>query len=72
LAEQNLDWDVVLLGDEFVQDFTGRVLQTIQPELKGVASYWNQTFTRDGGGEVEGLPLGIAGDSVRIQSVSPN
>jgi hypothetical protein len=33
---------------------------------KKIQKYWNETFTSDGGGDIEGLALGIAGDSVRF------
>lgn len=66
-SQQNTNWDVVLLGDEFVQDFTGRILNQPTADLKNVYKYWNATFTLDGGGEsVDGVALGISGDSVCI------
>jgi len=57
-------WDVVLLGDEFVEDFNGRALGKPMPSLKNIGKYWDSTFTFNGGGDVEGLALGISGDSV--------
>ena len=54
------------MGDEFVQDFNGRVLNTQMPSLKNVYKYWNATFTLDGGASVDGVALGISGDSVCI------
>lgn len=68
-SQQNANWDVVLLGDEFVQDFTGRILNQPNADLKNVYKYWNATFTLDGGGggeSVDGVALGISGDSVCI------
>lgn len=59
----------MLLGDEFVEDFQGTQRGEQVPALKNVAKYWDATFTMDGGGEVEGLALGIAGDSVSIYCV---
>lgn len=63
------DWDVVLLGDEFVQEYQGKAVNKPVPSLKTVNKYWNSTFTFYGGGDVEGLALGISGDSVSRCSV---
>jgi lysophospholipase L1-like esterase len=63
-SQQNTNWDVVLLGDEFVQDFTGRILNQPTADLKNVYKYWNATFTLDGGESVDGVALGISGDSI--------
>lgn len=59
------NWDVVLLGDGVVEEYQGRVLGTMDASLKNVKKYWDATFSTEGGGDVEGLALGIAGDSVR-------
>lgn len=31
---------------------------------RGTAMYWNETFTRSGGGQFDGLAMGIMGDVV--------
>jgi hypothetical protein len=36
------------------------------PASPRIQKYWNETFTKEGGGDLEGLALGVAGDSVRI------
>jgi predicted SnoaL-like aldol condensation-catalyzing enzyme len=53
---------VVLLGDDFIQAFSGSVTQKQQQ----VVNYFNHTFTRNGGGDVNGVALGIAGDLVSV------
>lgn len=53
-----------MLGDGFVEDFTGQTVGKPTAALKNVAKYWNATFTKDGGGTVDGVALGISGDSV--------
>lgn len=58
------NWDIVMLGDEFVEDFEGTALGKPLASLKTVNKYWNSTFTIAGGGDVDGLALGISGDSV--------
>lgn len=59
-----MNWDVVLLGDDFVESYAGTALGQPVSQLKSVAKYWDGTFSTEGGGDVEGLALGIAGDSV--------
>jgi hypothetical protein len=59
-------YDVVFLGDETTEGWNGRLLNLPTPGGRKTQKYWNETFTSDGGGDIEGLALGIAGDSVRF------
>jgi len=57
--------DVVFLGDEFTQAWTG--LSYKRPLVDGsqIVKYFNQTFQKQRGAMLEGIPLGIAEDTVR-------
>jgi hypothetical protein len=61
---------VVFLGDEFTQAWTGK--SVAKPMLGGnqIAKSFNQTFQRSKGAFLDGLPLGIAGDSVSQNNVT--
>jgi hypothetical protein len=59
-------YDVVFLGDETTEGWNGRLLNLPYAGGKKTQMYFNETFTSDGGGDIEGLALGIAGDSVRF------
>ena len=74
------DYDVVFFGDDVVELWNGKWYnQPVYKTAAGSSSHtvgttnngneinrlWNETFTREGGGELEGLALGIYGDSVR-------
>jgi hypothetical protein len=63
-AEAPRDIDVVFLGDEFTQAWTG--MKMTKPILGGnmIATFFNQTFQKDKGGDVNGIALGIYGDTV--------
>ena len=56
--------DLVLYGDSIIERMNGRVfgkpLDTIQDQL----AVTKEMFTKEGGGEIEALPLGIAGEEV--------
>lgn len=67
---QNTKYDVVFLGDETTEGWNGRWMNMPIPrESKQILNYWNKTFTKEGGGNLEGLALGIAGDSVRFREI---
>jgi len=55
--------DVVFLGDQFIQAWTGRLSKG--PIVGGlqIQSYFNQTFQRAQGGLVDGIAMGIDGDT---------
>lgn len=59
-------YDVVFLGDETTEGWNGRLLNLPFSGGKKIQNYWSETFTIEGGGDIEGLALGIAGDSVRL------
>jgi hypothetical protein len=66
--DENIDYDVVFLGDDTTEMWNGMFLNVpvySNPNGKAIHDYWNKTFTRDGGGELDGLALGIAEDTVR-------
>ena len=67
LIDTSKDYDVVFYGDEVVEGWNGLNLgKPMLPVVKGtqVHTFFTQTFTKDGGGEFDGLALGIMGDVV--------
>jgi hypothetical protein len=66
-ARRSQPLDFVLLGDGLVEIWNGLGLgaPVAYPSGSAIQSVWNSTFTRAGGGALEGLALGIRGDSVR-------
>jgi hypothetical protein len=57
--------DVVLLGDQLIQAWTGR-FRLAEGQIVGrteIRSFFNQTFHRAQGGLVEGIAMGIEGDT---------
>jgi hypothetical protein len=63
--QPDVKYDVVFLGDETTEGWNGKLLGLPFPGGKKIQKFWDETFTSDGGGDIEGLALGIAGDSVR-------
>ena len=59
---QNLD--VVFFGDSITEGWTGKQYGNDRPGLEDVLEVFDSYFYTDRGGEVEGLALGIAGDTV--------
>jgi hypothetical protein len=59
--------DVVFLGDDLVEMWTGRGLNVplADPNGQEIQKIFNRTFTKAGGGALDGLAMGIRGDSVR-------
>jgi lysophospholipase L1-like esterase len=61
--QQNVDYDVVFFGDETTEEWNGYWYNKPSQDGHLIRKYWNETFTSAAGGELEGLALGIAGDS---------
>lgn len=59
--------DVVMVGDQSMEEWNARWHGSPNDDYKGASAYFKKTFKRSTGGEVEGVALGVAGDSVRIQ-----
>jgi hypothetical protein len=64
--QPDVKYDVVFLGDETTEGWSGKLSNLPYAGGKKTQKYWDETFTTDGGGDMEGLSLGIAGDSVRF------
>jgi hypothetical protein len=67
-ASVKKDLDVVFVGDEVTELWNGRLMNlpiSLNPNGQAIKEYFDRTFTKKGGGQFEGLALGIAGDSVR-------
>jgi hypothetical protein len=61
------EYDVVFYGDEIVEGWNGLWLgKPLLPAVLGtkIHQYFTENFTKDGGGEFEGLALGLFGDVV--------
>ena len=58
-----LNLDVVFLGDQFIQSWTGKLSKGPMVDGALIQSYFNQTFRRAQGGLVEGIAMGIDGDT---------
>jgi lysophospholipase L1-like esterase len=59
------EFDVVFFGDSITEHWEGTELGT--PAWEGVNLVFREEFTRIGGGRLDGLALGIAGDRVRTR-----
>lgn len=63
------EYDVVFIGDEVVEGWNGEWLgKTGIPSADAFQTkdYFTKAFTREGGGEFEGLALGVMGDVVSL------
>jgi hypothetical protein len=57
--------DVVMLGDQSIEEWNARLRGTPNDDYKGAKTYFETKFKRASAGDVEGVALGVAGDSVR-------
>eukprot|EP00545_Synedropsis_sp_CCMP1620_P007328 CAMPEP_0119003062 /NCGR_PEP_ID=MMETSP1176-20130426/331_1 /TAXON_ID=265551 /ORGANISM="Synedropsis recta cf, Strain CCMP1620" /LENGTH=418 /DNA_ID=CAMNT_0006954621 /DNA_START=28 /DNA_END=1284 /DNA_ORIENTATION=- len=56
--------DVVMLGDQVTEEWNGRLFGSLADDYKGVNHFFKKTFTKSGGGNLDAVALGIAGDSI--------
>lgn len=56
--------DVVMVGDQTIEEWNARWYGTPKKDYEGAKTYFDKTFKRANDGDVEGLALGVAGDSV--------
>ena len=54
--------DVAFLGDSITEEWNGRWVGKNNPSLTPIKKTFDKYFTREGGGDYEGVALGIAGD----------
>jgi hypothetical protein len=57
--------DLVMVGDQGVEEWNGRWYGNDNDDYKGVNNVFRKSFTRQDGGTMDAVALGIAGDSVR-------
>jgi len=57
-------YDLVLYGDSIIERMNGMVFGKELSELKDQLDVTTELLTRKGGGKIDALPLGIAGDEV--------
>ena len=63
-AENDL-LDLVFVGSTLIEHWTGNSVGHPIDSLKGIKRIFDQEFTTEGGGIIDGLALGISGDRVR-------
>lgn len=56
--------DVVLYGDSITEHLLGRSYGKVTPRYDGLVNVTESVLTKGGGGKINGLPMGIAGDFV--------
>lgn len=62
--EKEANLDLVLYGDSIIERMNGRVFGKPLEELQDQLATTKQFFTKEGGGKINALPLGIAGEEV--------
>ncbi|CAB9519363.1 Lipolytic protein G-D-S-L family [Seminavis robusta] len=62
LKEASLD--LVLYGDSIIERMNGRVFGKPKDDLQDQFSVTKEYFTKEGGGKINALPLGIAGEQI--------
>jgi hypothetical protein len=63
-SRANTNLDVVFLGDETIQVWAGKKMDKPASHGNMIAGMFNGTFQKEKGAHLDGLALGIAGDSV--------
>ena len=61
-----VEYDVVFLGDDVIEEMNGTWLNRPAPSGSTIADDFKKVFSSDLGGDLEGVALGIVGDSVRL------
>lgn len=56
--------DVLLYGDSITERLLGRFFGRYGPKMQEYTRVMEQVFTKEGGGQVDGLPLGISSDQI--------
>jgi len=56
--------DVVFIGDSITEQRQGTSMGRVVDDYEGIKEVFDKTFTREKGGEFEGIAMGIAGDTV--------
>ena len=64
-SERAIQVDVVFFGDSITEAWRETELGVTIPRAKGSAAVFDTLFSKAKGGKYKGLPLGIAGDTVR-------
>jgi hypothetical protein len=59
-------YDVIFLGDSITEHWAGTDLGHDYAGMQDMNKVFRQYFTKSGGGQVEGLALGIGGDRVSL------
>ena len=62
--EKEAHLDLVLYGDSIVERMNGREFGKPLDDLQDQLAITKQLFTHEGGGKINALPLGIAGEEV--------
>jgi hypothetical protein len=70
--EKEANLDLVLYGDSIIERMNGRVFGEPIEDLQDQLAITRQFFTKEGGGKINALPLGIAGEEVRYLYLQMN
>lgn len=63
-GESNQEYDLVLYGDSIIEQMNGMVFGKSVPALADQLDVTTELLTKEGGGNINALPLGIAGDEI--------
>lgn len=62
--EAGQQYDLVLYGDSIIERMEGRIFGKVDPHLHDQSEITKSLLTKAGGGQINALPLGVAGDEV--------
>lgn len=68
-VEEEYELDVVFIGDSITEQRQGTAKARPDAMYTGIKEVFDKTFTKEKGGEFNGIAMGIAGDTVRVLSV---
>ena len=64
-SDHDLQPDLLMYGDSITERLLGRFFGTYGPDIQEYTRVMEHVFTKKGGGQIDGLPLGISSDQVR-------
>lgn len=70
-AAADLDIDVLFIGDGMVERLNGTVNGAPTDDAAMIKRIFAKSFSKDSGGDIDGLAVGIEGDQVRHLRISP-
>ena len=64
VIDNTVDVQVVFVGDSITEQRQGTSLNVPRDDLTGIKEVFDKTFTKDKGGDFNGIAMGISGDTV--------